>query len=130
MRPTSVGNVGGMKKRDKNKALMQDIFMNGQVKQKFVQGGSLVGLVGNHNLSVNITNIAGNVNGLRQQMFFDDDLKGLAANNSFMKAPNLQAMGQNNLVGLDAFMPAQKVNTIVGQGNLSFDARRKSNQVL
>ena len=106
MRPTSVGNMGGIKKRDKNKALMQDLFMNGQVKQKFVQGGSLVGLVGNHNLSVNITNIAGNVNGLRQQMFFDDDLKGMAANNSFMKVPNSQAMGSNSLVGLDAFMPA------------------------
>ena len=29
MRPTSVGNMGGIKKRDKNKALMQDLFMNG-----------------------------------------------------------------------------------------------------
>jgi hypothetical protein len=29
MRPTSVGNIGGAKKRDKNKAIMQDILMNG-----------------------------------------------------------------------------------------------------
>ena len=29
MRPTSVGNIGGMKKKDKNKALIQDLFMNG-----------------------------------------------------------------------------------------------------
>ena len=39
-------------------------------------------------------------------MFFDDDLKGMAANNSFMKVPNSQVMGSNSLVGLDAFMPA------------------------
>ena len=74
-----------------------------------------MGLMGNHNLSVNITNIAGNVNGLRQQMFFDEDLKGLAANNnSFVKVQNPAILGSNSLSGLEAFIPSQKVNAIVG----------------
>jgi hypothetical protein len=63
-----------MKKRDKNKALMQEL-LNGANKSKLLAGTPLVGFMGNHNLSVNITNIAGNVNGLRQQQFFDDDMK-------------------------------------------------------
>jgi hypothetical protein len=56
--------VGSIKKRDKNKAIMQEILINGSVKQKYVSGAPapLVGFMGNHNLSVNITNIGGNVN--------------------------------------------------------------------
>ena len=88
IRPTSVGNVG-TKKREKNKAIMQEFLLNSQVNKKFVSGAPIVGLVGNHNLSVNITNIAGNINGLRQQLFFEEDFKANAAsNNSFIKPTN------------------------------------------
>lgn len=54
-----------MKKRDKNKALMQELLNGASNKNKLLAGAPLVGFMGNHNLSVNITNIAGNVNGLR-----------------------------------------------------------------
>lgn len=53
-----------MKKRDKNKALMQEL-LSGANKNKLLAGAPLVGFMGNHNLSVNITNIAGNVSSLR-----------------------------------------------------------------
>jgi hypothetical protein len=103
MRPTSVGNVGSMKKRDKNKAIIQEMLLNGAMKQKFNQGAPLVGFMNNHNLSVNITNIGGNVNGMRQPQFFDEDIKQVNnSNSSFIKA--LGGNNGNNLIGFDSLI--------------------------
>ncbi|CDW85759.1 UNKNOWN [Stylonychia lemnae] len=119
-RPISVGAVGNIKKRDKNKALMQELLNGGGNKNKLLAGAPLVGFLGNHNLSVNITNIAGNVNGLRQQQFFDDDMKQINNNNAnsgFIRAVG----GAGSLVGIENLLPNHKLGQF-----MSFDGRRKS----
>ena len=95
-------------------------------KQKILQGAPIVGFMGNHNLSVNITNIAGNVNAIRPQQFFEDDIKNINNTNSgYIK-------GVNGGGGLENFLPNSKVNNLIGNGNLgqngfsTFDVRRKS----
>lgn len=94
------------------------------------QGPPIVGFMGNHNLSVNITNIAGNVNAIRSQQFFEEDIKTISnANSSFIRGVG----NSGNLLGIDQFIPNQKINTIIGQNintqsgsSVMFDVRRKS----
>jgi hypothetical protein len=84
MRPTSVGNVQGVKRRDKNKLVMSDLLTN-SVKNK-------AAALANHNISVNL--------GTKGQLF-EEDTK--INNNSFI----LRQGG--SVAGLENLIPSSKV---------------------